>query len=432
MTWNHPTGKSPKTVALVCLGPSRNAYVAAGLEPDLSDAIIGTDEIWTLNRGVTCVPHDLLWIMDHIQGEADKYPRYGARLWHHDRPIITSDNCDGWPEHIHRYPLREIWGWLMDVVRPQHGDWFHNSLAYILVYAAFIGVREIRVFGADYHNHSSGVVEDGHPNVAYWAGRLESAGLAVRVPTDSGFLNANQRGWMYGYRDDPRRINTNRARFRGLTGQPAEESAIALDTGERQVGETIDIIQHDHVARYFWAASEIGDDATPGVILYDVGAGIGYGSAILADAFPNAAITAVDRSRDSLEYGIAHYSRSNIVHVALDLGLQPNILEMSNWALGYAATCFELIEHLADPRPLLCSLRADRLFASVPHEDVVPYSPETAPFHFRHYTRVQFADLLLDCGWTIDGWYGQTGPSSEVHPFQANDRTLIVKARRVA
>lgn len=426
--WTHPTGNTPRTVTLVCLGPSRQSHAAAALEADLSDALDGADETWTLNRGFGLVPHDLLFVMDHIQGEADKFPRYGAALWKHDRPIITSDNADGWPEHVHLYPFRDIWNWLIDTVNPLHGDWYHNSVAYILCYAAFIGVQELRVFGADYHQHSSGVVEDGHPNVAYWAGKLEAAGLRVRVPPESGFLNANQRNWIYGYRDDPRAIRQARAQFRAMTGQPTDP---ALASGERQTGATLDRIQYDHRARYQWAVERLRARALEPVesLIYDLGAGIGYGAALLADALPGAAVLAIDRSADSLEYGArVGYARANVTLAEDTLDGQP----CDDWRPALGATAFELIEHLADPEPLLRTLPARHLFASVPNEDVVPFSPRTAPFHRRHYTRAEFADLLTRTGWEIVSWHGQTGPLSNVIPWQDDCRTLVVEAVRDA
>jgi len=217
-SWTHPTPgalRAPRRVTLVSLGPSREEYCMAMQEPE--PAFPPGDEVWTLNRGVWHVPHDLLCVMDHIQGEADHYPEYGARLWRHNRPIITSDTAEGWPAHVHRFPFEQVQAWLRDGVNPVHGDWFHNSLAYILVYAAFIGVRELTVWGADYHHHRSGRVEDGHPNVAYWAGVLERVGLTVRAPSASTFLNANQRSYIYGYRDDPRdEARARRERFINL------------------------------------------------------------------------------------------------------------------------------------------------------------------------------------------------------------------------
>jgi 2-polyprenyl-3-methyl-5-hydroxy-6-metoxy-1,4-benzoquinol methylase len=446
--WQHPTGGLPKTVSLVCLGPSRQSHAQAVLEADLSDALDGVDETWTLNRGFGLVPHDLLFVMDHIQGEADKFPRYGAALWKHPRPIVTSDNADGWPDHVRRYPFREIWNWLIDTVNPLHGDWYHNSVAYILCYAAFIGVKELRVFGADYHHHSSGVVEDGHPNVAYWVGKLEAAGLRVRVPPESGFLNANQRGWIYGYRDDPRLIRQARAQFRAMTGQDQDTAA---DSGERQTGTRLERIQPDHRARYAWAAerlraleqglsvTERADlliGAEPGTQaaypVYDLGAGIGYGASMLADTLPMALIIAVDRSRDSLDYGEkSGYARANVVAIERSMDGVDGASPCFDCRPGLGATAFELIEHLADPEPLLRTLPVGHLFASVPNEDVVPFSPRTAPFHHRHYTRTEFADLLQRTGWEIVAWHGQTGPLSNVIPWQDDCRTIVVEARRV-
>ena len=297
MNWTHPTGKAPKTVNLICLGPSSRAYLGAHMQPDL-DACLEADETWTLNRGATLFPHDLCFVMDHIGGEADKFPRYGASLWRHNKPIITSDNCEGWPNHVHKFPFDEVWHWLRTTVNPMHGNWFHNSVAYVIVYAGFIGVKELRVFGADYGNHSSGVVEDGHPCVAYWTGVMERVGLVCFAPEQSGFLNINQRDWIYGYRDDPRKIPANRARFRAMVGLESVAESTVLLSGERQVSADLCGIQPDHKARYEWAAARIGKGAT----VLDIGSGIGYGSAILADSGAYHVI-AFERSKESIEYG---------------------------------------------------------------------------------------------------------------------------------
>lgn len=416
--WQHPTGNTPKSVALVCLGPSRNAYINARLESDLSETVVGLDEVWTLNRGIGVFQHDLGFVMDHIQGEADHYPRYGAMLWKHDKPIITSDNCEGWPAHVHRLPFRLMWNWLASTINPQHGTWYHNSLAYILIYAAFIGVRDLRVFGADYSHHSSGIVEDGHPNVAYWAGKLEAAGLVVSVPTESSFLNANQRQWIYGYRQDPRTYPPLRARFRALVGLDADEESTQLLSGERQVGAALGDIATDHVARYQWAASKIRGDR-----ILDLGSGCGYGSAILADAGARM-VSGYDLSAESVAYALAHHARPLVTQEVADLDGKTIGAEADS------AVAFEIIEHLANPKPLLAGLRVNRLFASVPNEVVFPYDPEIAPFHQRHYTKEQFNDLLRDCGWLVAEWRGQDGPESPVGPLERTSRTLIVEAVR--
>jgi hypothetical protein len=235
--WKHPTGKSPKTVHLVCLGPSHHDYDQAWLTPETPELLASADEIWTLNRGVFNIPHDLLFVLDHIQGEADNFPVYGARLWNHDRHIITSDNCDGWPPHVHKYPFGEIYSWMQrwpkikwqDPITgveyetggpPAHGDWFVNSVSFIVCYAAYVGVKRLNIWGGDYHHHKSGRVEDGHPNVAYWTGSVERAtGIQIGGPGSSTFLDSNMRHYIYGFQKDPRPQSVaRRAAFKRLAG----------------------------------------------------------------------------------------------------------------------------------------------------------------------------------------------------------------------
>ncbi len=268
--------------------------------------------------------------------------------------------------------------------------------------------------------HSSGVVEDGHPCVAYWVGKMEQVGLRVMAPGDSAFLNINQRAWIYGYRDDPRRIPANRARFRAMVGMKADSESTALLSGERQVAPELDGIQADHRERYQWAAAQ-----SSGTVL-DIGAGIGYGSAMLADTPGVKLVISFERSAESIEYAQAHYSRDTIAHFSIDLdGYAFNDIQAAE-----SATAFEIIEHLAHPEPMLKTLPAERLFASVPNESVVPYSPETAPFHQRHYTKDQFQALLEATGWTVSQWYGQHDRESPVEPLTPDCRTLVVEARR--
>jgi SAM-dependent methyltransferase len=418
--WIHPTGNNPKTVNLVCLGPSRNAFIAANFEMDSSEIILHCDETWTLNRGVKAFPHDLLFVMDHIQGEADKNPRYGALLWKHDKPIITSDNCEGWPAHVVKYPFKEIWNWTINAVNPMHGDWYHNSVAYIIVYAAFIGVKDLRVYGADYSGHNNGgYVEDGHPCVAYWVGKMEALGLTVTAPTDSGFLNINMRKWLYGYQNDPRKIPANRARFRAMVGGKPDPDSTALLSGERQVAPSLEHIQPDHVYRYQWAASKFLNDR-----VLDIGSGIGYGSALLRDSGAYS-VSGFELSQESIDYAKTHYARDGIEWTQCDL--DGEIIHDK----ADSAVAFEIIEHLHNPKPLLKNLKAKRLFASVPNEAVIPYSPEFAPFHQRHYTKDEFNSLLNECGWKVIEWCGQIDPKSPVIGLTDQARTLVVEAVRM-
>lgn len=191
-----------------------------------------------------------------------------------------------------------------------------------------------------------------------------------------------------------------------------------IDTGERQVAETRDGIRADHVARYQWAASRLPSGAR----VVDLACGVGYGTQMLAEAAGEA--IGLDIDGDALAFARRHYSHdrarfwSSVAHPVASLG----DFDM--------AVCFETIEHLADPRPLLQSLRgaAPVLLASVPNESVFPWNGHK--FHHRHYTPAEFESLLAECGWQVYEWLGQAGPESEVEAGLKTGRTVIAVAKR--
>ena len=190
-----------------------------------------------------------------------------------------------------------------------------------------------------------------------------------------------------------------------------------MKDGERQVAPTVQGIRRDHRARYEFAAKALPESS----YVVDFACGVGYGASILAGAGHLA--DGYDRDTDALAYAHKHYNHKNIVYRAAD-GDSPG--DMGNYD---AAVCFETIEHIKDPRPLLNALRisAPLLIASVPNEEKFPYAGHL--FHFRHYTKGEFNALLQECGWRVTGWYGQEGPESEVGP-DVNGRTLIAMAER--
>lgn len=189
---------------------------------------------------------------------------------------------------------------------------------------------------------------------------------------------------------------------------------MSLNSGERQVAPTVAGIRADHVARYRWAASVL----KPGSSVIDVGCGIGYGARILAEA--GLKVYAIDVDRETITYACEHYAHQNIQFVACDVaGLDLPAAD--------AAVCFEMIEHVADPLPMLRQLRerVQTLLASVPNEEKFPW--QGYAFHHRHYTKAEFARLLKDAGFQTSVWCGQAGPESPVE-VGVNGRTLVALA----
>lgn len=199
---------------------------------------------------------------------------------------------------------------------------------------------------------------------------------------------------------------------------------MTMNNGERQVSPTLDGIRRDHVARYEFVARALPLSSR----VIDYGCGVGYGTHVLASAGHRA--HGLDIDAEAVEYARAHYAGAG---ARFDLGNGNAPGELAQYD---AAVCFECIEHIEDPRPLLMALRqaAPLLYCSVPNEEVTPWERQPGvgtAFHFRHYTKHEFAALLAECGWCVTEWHGQAGAESEVEP-NVHGRTIVAVCARDA
>jgi len=187
-----------------------------------------------------------------------------------------------------------------------------------------------------------------------------------------------------------------------------------LNDGERQVSPTLDGIRQDHVARYQWADQHIGQQAR----VIDLGCGIGYGSNLLARNARR--VLGVDRDPETVAYAKQHYGGAE--YVAAD------VINSSYDGDFDVAVAFEMIEHLADPLPVLKAIPAKTLLCSVPNETHFPF--KNYRFHHRHYTEQEFRDLLTEAGWQVLEMKHQVGPESPVS--NEPGRTLVARCERAA
>lgn len=207
MQFAHPTnrtilsGELPKSVAIVALGPSRNDYFD---RLTMHEPALAFDEVWAINTGLRYTPHDLAFVMDDLVDFGDRFPEYRETLAKHHRPIITNTAYPEFETSI-AYPLDEV---VAAVGVPMARCFYHNSIPYVLAYAAMLEVERVTLFGVDYSHPNIAAREAGREVAAVWIGYLRGRGIAVDIAESSSMLHTHQIGdplWrpFYGYLRQP-------------------------------------------------------------------------------------------------------------------------------------------------------------------------------------------------------------------------------------
>lgn len=162
----------------------------------------------------------------------------------------------------------------------------------------------------------------------------------------------------------------------------------SLKSGERYSTLDLNLIGGDHLWRYEYAASRIGE-STQRLFGADVFCGSGYGAALLAQR-TNATILAIDGSAEAIDNANRKIHDPAILFAAK---LFPFELPESSFDF---ITSMESIEHVKDHETFFWVLTkalkpGGRLFISMPNEDVMPYKGYV--WHYRHFVPSEVREL---------------------------------------
>lgn len=182
----------------------------------------------------------------------------------------------------------------------------------------------------------------------------------------------------------------------------------SLNTGERQVGETVEDIRLDHRIRYQLAIDTInGLSRRPEPLRgLDVFCGTGYGSFMMATAL-GCDVTGMDGSAEAISHAQRYFSAKGVqfVHEEFPFKLPAESFDF--------VACFESMEHVEDASSLLDEIvgamkHGATLFLSAPNQSIMPKCGDRHRYHFRHYSLAELIAMADEAGsLQLIKWYGQ-------------------------
>lgn len=188
---------------------------------------------------------------------------------------------------------------------------------------------------------------------------------------------------------------------------------IIYNNGERLIPgvshNEYEVIRHINSYKFF--VELINDDRVKSNITYptilDIGCGVGFGAKILS-AIENSLITAVDNSKECIEYANNYYSNNNIYYK------QKSLNDIINSSQHYDyITMRGVIEHIENGLELIKKLKCDGLVLFD-----TPYNETTGNPHHKvlSITEETFKKYNLDCSIYYEDAFGNISSNKMIKP----------------
>ncbi|HNR29781.1 MAG TPA: glycosyltransferase [Candidatus Hydrogenedentes bacterium] len=167
-------------------------------------------------------------------------------------------------------------------------------------------------------------------------------------------------------------------------------------TGERLIPgkKGLELLELEHRTRYMLAR-----EFAQGRAALDLGSGAGYGAALLAEVA--ATVVGVDVSEEAVAFAQSAYGPANLQFVVGDLCADDLVdrVRAAHPAPFGCVTCFEVLEHIAEPLKMLDAVREllepdGVLLVSTPNIDFPYDADKVNPHHVIEYTLDDFRQLL--------------------------------------
>ncbi len=188
----------PKTVALLAMGPSVLDFMTATLTQEMTLGF--ADEIWAINMAANTFNHDVVFWMDDLISQNNYRSGLIDLLRKRGKPVIT---CTRRPELVpssYDYPISEV----ASLAIPVFGKpYLNNGVAMAIGYALHIGVRVLKIFGADFTYPNRDFAESGRACVECWITLAGIRGMGIELCPNTSLMDNVKDHGIYGYDEQP-------------------------------------------------------------------------------------------------------------------------------------------------------------------------------------------------------------------------------------
>ncbi|MFH1730133.1 MAG: hypothetical protein ABIF82_00600 [Planctomycetota bacterium] len=191
-----PQAAAPEVIQVKLHEKKTEKVVVLGYAPSSRDLAPFKDEsfeIWGVNELYLMVPRvDVLFDIHGYELMKSKARNPGHLKWLQESkiPIYMQKHFDDIPRSI-EYPI--------DLMVKLWGDYYTNSISYMIALATFMEYKEIHIYGVDMATDLEYQVQ--RPSVEYFVGVAVGAGRTVYIPPQADVLKTT---YLYGYDDGKR------------------------------------------------------------------------------------------------------------------------------------------------------------------------------------------------------------------------------------
>ena len=190
---------SPKTVALVCMGPSVTDYLGATLTQEFDPHWV--DETWCINMSANCFRCDLVFWMDDLIEQEKFKPNLFVALRKFAVPVITSVARPEVVPLSYDYPIEEVGGMAVPIFGKPY---LNNGVAMAIAYAMWKGVQTMHIYGADFSYPNRDYAESGRACVESWITFAGIKGMTIALSDATSLMDNVKDHGIYGYAEQPR------------------------------------------------------------------------------------------------------------------------------------------------------------------------------------------------------------------------------------